>query len=482
MWTKLIGLFAIPIIVYSLGPDMHGIYVVLLLIITHFKFIDLGFGGALVKYLPQFRASGDHDEVQRIARTTMGVNLLAGVVGCALLWWGSSGPLLHFFEKTQDTANVPLLLKMAAITFLVQMASGAPAAALQAAHRFDVHSIVEIVSKGFEIGGFIIILLLGGRLEHLIEFYLLESVLLVIVFFACARKFVPNVSFAPAIFRQTFSRMIGFGIFMTIGRIAFVLTFYFDKLVVLAYVSASAVSHYTVPFQLAALISYIPSMVTNIALPTASELDARGEAERMRRLLVRGMKYIFILTVPVVLLLLLAPEQILKLWINKEYAEKGCEVLLLLTISHTIFSLIYVPIMLVVGMGYIKASTLFLSGSGALNLLLCLFLVPRHGILGAGWASLVSNAVAVPVFLLFSFTLIKPRLADFLEERFPRAVAINVLVGVLLYFSRGLITSRPTLAAYIFVLGILTISFVWIFNVASEDEKDTILGHFRKGS
>ena len=66
-----IGLVMLPFNLTHLGTAEYGLWVLLGSISTHFSVIDLGYGGALVKFMAQYRAQRD---AQALDRTSTRLN------------------------------------------------------------------------------------------------------------------------------------------------------------------------------------------------------------------------------------------------------------------------------------------------------------------------------------------------------------------------------------------------------------------------
>lgn len=465
---KVISLVAAPFIIHRLGPEKYTMFYLCLDIVTYFRFIDLGFGVAQIKFLSEFRARGRMEDGRMVVRLTMLMNTIAGAVGAVAVWIGSEGFLLPVFGGSPEAGTA---LKLVAAAFFVQMASGAFFASMQAAQRFDIQSIVETVSSIVLTGGFIAILMLGGTLIQMLEFHLLNAVVLAAVCFFIARAVAPEASFIPAFDARTFRLLFSYGFFSTIARAASLLAFRLDKYIISSLVTLAAASSYIVAFQLAQLILYVPSMLTPLILPAASELDARGEADRLRRLFVRGTKYLFVLSVPVAMILLIAPHQVIRFWIDSEYADQGWKALVLLAASHTVFSFTQAATTVVYGMGKTLPHTIFVVAAGLIDLALCLILVPKYGVIGAGWASVATMSITSPVFLAYTIAMVKPRWEDVAGERIGATVAALVPPGLFLYFARDYIVGRASLLAILAAFGVILFASLWMFKVAGVEEK-----------
>src|SRR5512135_1095278 len=107
-----IGLFMLPFNVSHLGKDAYGLWLLTASIATYFSILDLGYGGALVKYVAQYRAWRDRSAINEITSTLF---FLFGIVGVAsyLVAIGVAANVEHLFalDPSQvSTARTVLLI------------------------------------------------------------------------------------------------------------------------------------------------------------------------------------------------------------------------------------------------------------------------------------------------------------------------------------------------------------------------------------
>ena len=65
----LIGLVLLPFNVHHLGQSAYGLWMLTASMTTYFSVLDLGFGGAIVKFVAQYRARRDVNGLNDIAST-----------------------------------------------------------------------------------------------------------------------------------------------------------------------------------------------------------------------------------------------------------------------------------------------------------------------------------------------------------------------------------------------------------------------------
>jgi len=65
----IIGLLTLPFNLHHLGPQAYGLLTLTAGITVHFSILDLGYGGAMVKFVAQYRAHRDARALNEVAST-----------------------------------------------------------------------------------------------------------------------------------------------------------------------------------------------------------------------------------------------------------------------------------------------------------------------------------------------------------------------------------------------------------------------------
>ena len=80
----ILGLVILPFNVRHLGPATYGLWMLTASVTVHFSVLDLGYGGAIVKFIAQYRARRDRRALNEIASTMFIVFGAAGLVAYAV--------------------------------------------------------------------------------------------------------------------------------------------------------------------------------------------------------------------------------------------------------------------------------------------------------------------------------------------------------------------------------------------------------------
>ncbi len=122
--------------------------------------------------------------------------------------------------------------------------------------------------------------------------------------------------------RSTLRRLWGFGLKVQIARLAEVIHFQFDRLLLGRALGLGAVTHYDIGAKAASLASSFPLSTLPVIEPTAATFSSRGQSDQLGKLLRRSSKYMAMLAIPLGVYLVLAAEPLLTLWLGSVQSKE----------------------------------------------------------------------------------------------------------------------------------------------------------------
>jgi O-antigen/teichoic acid export membrane protein len=404
--SVLVSLMIMPYVVHELGDYLYGVFSLAMVIVGYFAILDFGFGIAVIKYLSERRDGGDAASVNRTVGTALTANIVAGSAGAAAMFFGAGFLAAHFFKSAGAAgalpANAIFAIRIASVIFLLNMVSAVFLAIPQSQHRFDLLNIMRTITKIAQTVGIAAVLAAGGSLPQVLYLYAAVTFVSFFYYYYTSRRIMPRgCSMLPRFDLKSFRMLFSFGFFTTVGKIAALLLFQFDRLIIGALLSAESVTYYVVPGVLAGMISLAAANIAPVLMPAASELDSSGAPEKLRALYTKSVKYCYILTLPFFVTLSAMPYQILLYWQNEKFARNSSLVLVFLAAGWVIQALSAVPTMIIVGVGRPDIQAYCLSAAAALDVALCFFLVPRFGIAGAAGAFALTSVISVIPFFIY---------------------------------------------------------------------------------
>ena len=136
---------------------------------------------------------------------------------------------------------------------------------------------------------------------------------------------------------------------MTVTNVVGPLMVTFDRFLVGAFVSVSAVAYYAAPYEAVTKFLLIPGALMGVMFPafSTSSIQDRGH---MALLFNRSVKYLLLVAFPLVLLVVVLAHDGLRFWLGR-FAQNSVHVLQWLAVGVFINSIAQVPFALVQGVG-----------------------------------------------------------------------------------------------------------------------------------
>lgn len=173
---------------------------------------------------------------------------------------------------------------------------------------------------------------------------------------------------------------------------------YMDRFLVAALLSMAAVAYYATPFEVVTKLLFVAGALVGVLFPAFAASHAR-DPQLFAQLFVKGLKYIFILVFPAVLVTVVLAGEGLQWWLGGEFSLHSTAVLRWLAIGVLVNSLAQVPYALLQGAGHPDLTAKLHLVELPLYLLGVWWAIGRYGIEGAALAWMVR--VILDALLLF---------------------------------------------------------------------------------
>ncbi|MGB6641764.1 MAG: polysaccharide biosynthesis C-terminal domain-containing protein, partial [Thermoanaerobaculia bacterium] len=172
------------------------------------------------------------------------------------------------------------------------------------------------------------------------------------------------------------------------GMLALV-TMWIDRLLVAYFLTAADTGIYQAASQVAFIFILILNSFNGIFAPLIAGHFAAGRKQELNDLYKVSTKWGLYLALPVFLVIVIAPDEVLGVLLDSRYVV-GALPLVVLSIAQVV-NLATGAVGFILVMGGRQNSWLLLSGAAlTVNIGLSLFLIPRHGLIGAAVAALLS--------------------------------------------------------------------------------------------
>jgi O-antigen/teichoic acid export membrane protein len=392
--TLSVGFFLAPFVVHRLGDVAYGVWVLAVSTVNYLAILDMGMASSVVRFVSKGHATQDHEGASEVLSAVLWVRLqisalllvLSGVLSAIF-------PLIFKVPPSLATDAREAILVIG-ITSTISMSFGVFSSTLSALNRYDLRSYVTLVQLAIRVIGVVSVLLAGYGIVA-IAFCELASALVgngLLVYIV--RRIYPELTIHLAKPKKEVLRKIwSYSFYAFLDTVAVQLVYQSDNLVVGAFITASAVTFYSIGNSLCRYTSQIVSAMTKTFTPAASMYEAEGNLSSLRALYVNGTRATMAISLPIAITLIIRGGSFIGVWMGPQYSKSSGTVLAILA-TALMFSLQNVTAgSIAFGIGKHKTLARWAIGEAVSNLTLSIILAHILGIYGVAIGTLIPSLV-----------------------------------------------------------------------------------------
>jgi len=457
------AIIATPLLISGLGLERFGILMIAWMVVGYFNLFDMGLGRALTKLVAERLESGRDNENPGLIWTALAMLFALGVIGGGCLWLLS--PWL-----AGDVLNIPSNLTPEAVASLYYLAASVPLvvltaglrALLDAHHRFDIANIIRIPSGLWLTLSPLAVLPFSNRLDHLVLVLIAGRVVFLLVHLVVYARIRPGFLASFTLQPEVTRLLLSFGGWIAVSNILGPIMLYFDRFVIGALMTMTAVAYYTTPYEVVVKLAIVPDAISSVLFPAFAVALATNQA-RAGRLFDQGEKAIFILIFPLVLIFLTLAYDGLSLWIDESFAQESYRVAQWLCAGVLTSAAANIPIAVIQASGRPDLTAKLHLIELPFYVAMLFLLIKTFGLQGAAAAWTIRAAVGMAALLLIARRLI-PALKDVTTRAFK-----HLAFGLTVLAAGALLPDLPARLSFLAVALPTFACFVWRFTLKSEE-------------
>src|SRR5438093_1169905 len=432
-----VAFFLSPFVVHNLGNVAYGIWTLVNSMIAYMGFLDLGMRGAVTRFVSKHRSQGEHLDASRTVSAAFWLRAAIGFVVLTSALVLPSIAIAVFRIPPEMQMATRWTVGVAGTSFAVTLAFGVFGGVLAALQRFDLLSGVGIVQTLLRAGGAIWLLKTGHGIVSLAVWELVVAVLANMALTMLALRVYRELQL---LIRPpdsvTLRKLWGFGSYLLLVNVCGQVVYYTDNLVVGGFVSAAAVTFFTIAGGLLEYARQVVAALGGILFSLASSLEAQGQEPQLRRLLILGTRATLLVGMPIQIALFFGGHTFISLWLGPEYAAISGRLLQILLVAQLFAIANYTSFNVVCGLGKHKPVALMGVGEATANLLLSIVLVRRIGLEGVAWGTVVPS---MGIHLLFWPRYVSKtvgiRIRDYVWQGWMRSALAVMPFGIACYLA-----------------------------------------------
>ena len=305
-----------PYILHHIGDEAFGIWVLIFSTTGYYGLFDLGIRSSIVRYVARYTATAEYEELNRLISTAMfsyaAIGLAAMIVTVIACRYIDS----IFRIPTALVGDSRWLLLMVGGSIAVGFPLGVFSGILEGLQKFYLLNLVNILSTTLRAVLIIVALNRGGGL-------------IVIAFITVLLPLGNSIVNAVAALRQlkirvhrkyvdtsTLRLIAGYSSTTLLITVASRLRFKTDALVIGTFVSASAITYFSIGSRLVEYCAELVGSLAQIFIPMSSQSQAKGDIDGLRKIFILGNRACAFIIFPITAILTFLGKSVIEAWVG----------------------------------------------------------------------------------------------------------------------------------------------------------------------
>lgn len=453
-----VGFFLSPFVLHHLGDDAFGLWILIFSLTGYYGIFDFGIRSSLIRYVSKFRATGDKDQLARLINTSLFVYTCLGLVLMVPTVLGSVYVDRFFHIPPAFLHDAKILFFMVGSCLALGFPLGMSGGILEGLQRFYLLNSTNIL--GLLIRAALIIYFLHRGYGLLTVAFITMSIPLIMSALrgVIAQRLLAIPYGWKYVDRESFKQVANYGSVTFMIIVAARLRFKSDAVIIGTFLSAAAITHFSIGARLVDYAGETVSSLAQIFTPLSSQLHATGNYDGLRKIFIAGNRACAFIMFPICVALIVMGKSVIEAWVGPQYISSYVITLIVL-IPATLYNAQTTSNRILFGMSLHKALAWVVLVEGITNVILSVILVRPFGIVGDAVGTAIpllctslfflptylSRKLEVPVLKFISEAYFYPAVfcipmalvllvmqRSFYAHRYPQLV-INLLAGAAAY-------------------------------------------------
>jgi O-antigen/teichoic acid export membrane protein len=460
----IVGIFLYPLILHKLGDTASGIWVLIFTITGYYGLFDLGIRSSIVRYVSKFTAVDDIEDLAKLINTSLFSYSCIGLLSLTVtgVLAGYVDTFFRIPPGLHSTARLLMLMVGGAIA--LGFPFGVVGGFLDGLQKFYINNWTSVAANAARAVLIVTALTHGRGLLTIAAITAILPLITSLVRGMIAFRIRPVPFGLKYVDRATFRMMANYSGVTLVIMIAAQLKFKTDTIVIGTMLSAAAITYFNIGSR---IVSYTQQVVMALAqnfVPLASESEATGNMERLRKVFVAGNRLCAFTCLPITATLLILGKSVIEVWVGKRYIATSYPVLVILILPTTLMWMQAASGRVLFGIGKHGTWAVVTLMEGICNVALSVILVRPYGIEGDAYGTAIPLACSMILFMPGHLCRrLGIRLGTYLREAYALPFLITApLAAALLVMQRWFVPHRYwqlvvqlSIAGVVYGLGLL---------------------------
>jgi len=318
VWVLLVNFLLTPIILSYLGTERFAIWALFWAFSNYLMLIDFGLASSFHKRVAEIAHQQRTLDMNYAFNTTLFFYLSIGIIVVIIAW--SFGPWLIQLANISDTIKPDVhtvILWGAPIFFLIGVLHVFDAF-FRGNQKFDFINAGMVFVSTINIIAICAVLKLGWGMNGLLGSTAFVYCSQIVLYWFLSLRIFPGMRVSTRYFHYpTLRRLLPFGTKMQISMIAEIISMQIDKVLLAYFVPLKFVTFYDLGAKISTILTDVPYSLTAALFPaTVKEYSDESHA-RLKKIYKKGNKYLFTITVPMLIGVLLTAHLIIGAWLGQ---------------------------------------------------------------------------------------------------------------------------------------------------------------------
>jgi O-antigen/teichoic acid export membrane protein len=382
-----------PFVLSALGPSAYGLWLLVGAFTTYGALLDLGIGGAVVKYVAEHVAREEWDEARSLIASAQWLYLgvAATVVTGSLLALPVFPSLVRI--APEDRSTVMWLLALTGVQVGITIALTPARSVLQGLQRYDLCNALSVCGVLLGAAGTVAVLLAGQGVVAMVAVNIPVTIAAGIAGRWLTTRVAPPLDFRwRGANRAMVRKITAFSASLFAMQCGGHLQTKTDEFVVALFRPVSAVTPYVLSRKLGEVAQLAAVQFLNVLMPLASELHARQDRQQLRQLYLVAGRLTLGIAMPAAIVLVLLGGPILARWVGDAYGAYA-PLVAVLAISSLVGVSQWPAGAVLQGMARHGVLAITSLTAGAVNIAISVLLLPTFGLMGVAIGTLLPTVV-----------------------------------------------------------------------------------------
>ena len=400
--TVVVWFVLTPFVLSRLGPSGYALWVLMGAISSYGFLLDFGIGGAVVKYVAEHVARGEHAAARALIASALWVYIALALLTVAMSVLLAPALTNAFGVAPHLQSTARLLVILTGINVALAIAATPPMSVLRGLQRYDLYNAIYIGASLMEAVTTTAALLMGwgviGMSLAAIPVTIASGAASIII----TRRVAPQLPLGGRGANMVALRQIAsFSSSLFAIQVAGRLQSKTDEFVIAFLGMLNSVTPYAVARKLGGVTEIIAVQMLKAIMPLASELHAADQENTLRRLYIAASRVALGIAVPVAVVMAIIGGHLLTLWVGAAYAEHA-PLVAVLGVASLITASHWPAVEILQGMAKHRLVASAWLVMGIANVALSALLLPIFGLIGVALGTLVPTTIGC-LFVVMPF-------------------------------------------------------------------------------